>query len=83
MISGHRDTHFSFLQNLNINDALHLQTTDKTSSYQVYDLQIVDSRSYTLPRHTEQNILVLVTCYPFNSVTTGGTLRFLIYAEKM
>ncbi len=83
MISGHRDTHFNFLKNLKINDSLVLQTTDKTISYKVYDLQIVDSSSYTLPGHSEQGTLVLATCYPFNAVTTGGTLRYLVYAERI
>lgn len=81
MISGHRDTHFSFLKDLKINDTINLQTANKTISYRVYDHQIVDSSTFILENSDEQ-ILVLVTCYPFEAITSGGSLRYLIYADK-
>ncbi|MFV9616178.1 MAG: class GN sortase, partial [Gammaproteobacteria bacterium] len=80
MISAHRDTHFNFLKELKLNDTIYIQTADKTMIYQVYDLQIVDSNIITLQPNSDEAKLVLVTCYPFDAVTPGGSSRYLIYA---
>ena len=82
LISGHRDTHFQFLDHLQLNDTLYIQTDRNTERYQVYDLQIVDSKNYKLQSSTDEQILVLATCYPFDSVTSGGPLRYLVFANK-
>jgi len=81
VFSGHRDTHFHFLKELKINEILYIQTIDKTLAYQIDDIKIVDSRTFTLEPDREKQTLVLVTCYPFNSLNNGGTLRYLIYAS--
>lgn len=82
IISGHRDTHFTFLQDLKVNDTLFLQTIDKTIHYRVSELKIVDSKTFTLYTDTETPALILVTCYPFDAVIPGGPLRYLVYADK-
>jgi len=82
LISGHRDTHFQFLKDIQLNDILYLQTTEQTGRYQVYDLQIVDSKNYKVASSVDEQILVLATCYPFDAVTSGGTLRYLVFANK-
>lgn len=82
MISAHRDTHFRFLQALAIGDRLLLQTRDKTTVYEISHFQVVDSDRYTLSSQTEEDLLVLVTCYPFDAITTGGSQRFLAFATK-
>ena len=83
MISGHRDTHFSFLSTLKLNDTLLIQTADKTIRYQIYDLQVVDSKTYTLQQNSDEQTLVLVTCYPFDALTAGGDSRYLVYASAL
>ena len=81
MISGHRDTHFSFLQDIELNDKLSIQTADKTLSYQVYDIRIVDSTRFSLLDEPDETKLVLVTCYPFDAINARGSLRYLVYAN--
>lgn len=83
MISGHRDTHFTFLKDLKINDEVFLQTPDKTIRYQIKKFEIVDSQTFRLNTESEQNVLVLVTCYPFDAISTRGTARYLVYAMAM
>ena len=61
MISAHRDTHFRFLQTLNIDDRLLLESRDKTTTYRITRFQVVDSDSYTLAALAKENMLVLVT----------------------
>jgi len=82
MISAHRDTHFRFLQQLDIDDSLLLQTRDKTTAYKISHFQVVNSDSYTLAAQTDDNILVLVTCYPFDAIDPGGSQRFLVFATE-
>lgn len=82
VISGHRDTHFAFLKKLNINDVLFIETAEKINAYRIYDFKIVDSRSFNIDdTHAEQTLL-LVTCYPFETLVPGGPLRYLVYAKK-
>ena len=76
----HRDTHFQFLKDLKANEEIFIQTADKTTVYQVYDTQVVDSKKFKLHPVSDSQTLILVTCYPFDSLDTGGTLRFLVYA---
>ena len=63
-----------------LNDTMLMQTADKTVHYQVYDMQVVDSKTYTLQQNSDGQTLVLVTCYPFDSLAGGGSLRYLVYA---
>ena len=80
MISGHRDTHFRFIQNLKKGERLILKTKSGIHYYTVSNTQIVDNQSYKADRSNDE--LILVTCYPFNSATTGGTERYLVHAQR-
>ncbi len=80
VISGHRDTHFSYLQHLKAGDRLILKTRTAIHYYTVDNTEIVDSRQFTLDN--DKNALVLVTCYPFNSTASGGDDRFMVYAQR-
>lgn len=83
VISAHRDTHFSFLKNIKRNDMIYLQTRDKTVAYKVYDFQIVNSKNFMLSVYSDNSTLVLVTCYPFDAITSGGPLRYLVFATSL
>jgi len=80
MISGHHDTHFRFLQDLKKGTRLILKTKSGIHYYTVTNTQVIDSRSLTVDTGNDE--LVLVTCYPFNSAITGGTERYLVYAQR-
>ena len=82
VISAHRDTHFRFLKDLKINEKIIIQTTDITITYQVYEIKIVNSKTFRLQPVRNRQTLVLVTCYPFDSLTGGGSLRYLVYATR-
>ena len=80
MISGHRDTHFRFLQDLKKGTRLILKTKSAIHYYTVSNTRVVDSRNYKVDSTNDE--LVLVTCYPFNSAITGGNERYLVYAQR-
>jgi sortase A len=81
IISGHRDTHFSFLKDLKAGDHLQLQSNNKTESYQVSDIMIIDKTKVDVIPTDSNNKLLLVTCYPFDAIHAGGPLRYIVIAK--
>jgi len=80
LISGHRDTHFRFLQNINPGAELTLQTKEGSHRYRIEETKIVDSRTTTIDPSIGKGHLVLVTCYPFDAIDAGGPMRFVVIA---
>ena len=80
IVSGHRDTHFSFMKELKIGDLLLLFTTTETRDYRVSWLEAVDSRRQQLLIDDSIERLTLVTCYPFDAPTAGGPMRWVVTA---
>lgn len=80
MIGGHRDTHLRALAHVEIGDHVDLQRPDGiTRSFRVIATSIADAR-LPWPAPADTDGLVLVTCYPFDAVTPGGPLRYLVHA---
>ncbi len=81
IIAGHNDSHFAFLQQLSNGDDLSLENTSGTEiAYRITNIEIVDSRKTKLQNSTRDE-LVLVTCYPFNSLDVRSPLRLVVQAE--
>ncbi|MEO2020427.1 MAG: class GN sortase, partial [Pirellulaceae bacterium] len=80
IVSGHRDTHFSFMKELKTGDLLRLFTTTETRDYRVSWLEAVDSRRQQLLIDDSIERLTLVTCYPFDTPTAGGPMRWVVTA---
>jgi len=83
ILSGHRDTHFRFLQDLQKGDLLRLITPVETRDYRVRWLEKVDSRQQQLVIDDSIERLTLLTCYPFDAATTGGPLRWVVTAVPL
>ena len=81
IISGHRDTHFSFLEKLKKEDILIIESSEATSMYKVTDLKIVDTEKVKHIPTDSSNRLLLLTCYPFNAIQAGGPLRYVVIAK--
>lgn len=82
VISGHRDTHFRFLPQLEPGMVIRFQGVNDRGgrSYTVDRSVVVDSRNGLLPLPAAGG-LVLITCYPFDSAVPGGPLRFVVIAS--
>ena len=81
ILTGHRDTHFSFLKQLQKGDGIELETGEGIRRrYRVQDRRIADSRSDSIGAEQDQARLVLVTCYPFDAIAPGGPLRYVVTA---
>ena len=83
VLAGHRDTHFRHLQNLKPGNQLRVQDQSRRwRQYEVTDVAVVDSRTegidtYQLP----QDSVLLVTCYPFDTLDARGPLRYVVQAR--
>ncbi|MGM0570047.1 class GN sortase [Marinobacter sp.] len=84
VIAGHRDTHFRPLKGIRPDEEVRLQFADGIwRRYRVASVRIVDSRKEQIElNHYDQNSLVLVTCYPFDSLDANGPLRFVVEATR-
>jgi len=81
VIAGHRDTHFRFLQDLQIGETLSFEMADGRSHlYRVVDIDVVDSRRASIVLDTDEPMLSLVTCYPFEGELAGGPMRYVVSA---
>ncbi len=84
IIGGHRDTHFRFLEDIAPGEEILVEDqTGTTHRFRVTATEVVDLRTTRLDPVGETPRLVLVTCYPFDALTTGGPLRYLVFAEKI
>ena len=82
VISAHRDTHFEFLQNVGINDVFDITDhNDKTFSYLVSSIEIIDSTKEDIAIYSDKDELKLITCYPFDAIVARGPLRYVVTAK--
>lgn len=84
ILTGHRDTHFRFLEKLQAGEIILVQArTGRWHRFVVRDRQVVDSRKATISAQEGKSQLVLVTCYPFAAIVPGGPLRYMVTAETV
>ena len=82
IISAHRDTHFRFLEDVSLDDVFEVtDRNNKTTSYVVNDIRIIDSDQQDLAVHQNQAEIKLITCYPFDAPIAGGPLRYIVTAK--
>lgn len=81
VLGGHRDSHFAFLQRLQVGDSLNLNhLSGESDRYRISDIFVVDTRKsaeYVPPIDS----LTLITCYPFDAISAGGPLRYVVVGE--
>jgi len=81
-ISGHRDTFFRPLKDLKIKDEIQFSTLDGDFRYVVESLVVVDPNNVGVLAPSSENLLTLVTCYPFFYIGAAPK-RFVVRARQM
>jgi sortase A len=81
VVAGHRDTHFRFLRELRPGDRLDLETRAGRRAYRVTETRVLDRPQLSLPAAGDRPLLILTTCYPFDTLIPGGPQRYLVIAE--
>jgi sortase A len=79
--SAHRDTHFDFLGDVAIGDVIEVTRRDgKQLRFRVTRTSVVRYDASGIDVAAEGRRLVLVTCWPLDSIV-AGPLRYLVHAE--
>lgn len=82
VISGHRDTHFAWLRDLQVNDEFTLTLTNGESFiYHVVNIDVIHQSEVERLDKYDHDGVRLLTCYPFDSVVTPATLRLIVDAQ--
>jgi len=81
-ISGHRDTLFRPLRNIRMNDTITLTTLSGEYRYRVVSTKVVSPREVGVLASGPNEVLTLVTCYPFYFVGPAP-YRFIVRAERV
>jgi sortase A len=83
VIGGHRDTHFVFLKDLLVGDAIVVATQDgQAVTFRVTGTAIVHPQSSGIATGGLVRRLALVTCYPFDAIG-HSPLRYVVFAEAL
>ena len=87
LMAGHNTTHFLPLQDIENGDIIELQTNYGHFEYEVIEIELFhrdvaeDAIDFG---QTEIELLLIYTCYPFNSNSIGTTqYRLFVFAEKI
>jgi sortase A len=80
-VTGHRDTHFRFLQHVRVGDVVLVDAPGRAGGrYVIREIAVVDARRAVIRQEGQGDHLVLLTCYPFDAITPGGPLRYVVAA---
>ena len=80
VLSGHRDTFFAKLGELEIGDQLTVTTSAGTFTYETSGTRIVEKNDKTVIVPTDHAVLTLTTCYPFSYVGSAPQ-RYIVSAD--
>lgn len=79
VIAGHRDTHFRELGKLAIGDRFEIELPDgQAFLYEAVEIDVIDAERAMLRLDADESVVVLMTCYPFEAVVAGGSLRYVV-----
>src|SRR5262245_34853682 len=82
VIAGHRDSYFRPLRNIRLGDDIFLDTRDGRFHYQVTSFRVVGPRDVSVLAPTAEQLLTLITCYPF-WVLGPAPDRFVVQAARV
>lgn len=80
VLSGHRDTVFVRLGELEKGDLLHVEYEDETYVYEVSDIWITHEDDRTVIVEKDDSVLTLTTCYPFDFIGYAPD-RYIVQAK--
>jgi sortase A len=82
VVAGHRDTHFAHLDRLEKGQRVTVEDVDgRNHVYRIAHARVVDERETWVIAEDDVPTLVLITCWPLDSPTAGGRLRYVVWAE--
>ncbi|MCR9215389.1 MAG: sortase [Proteobacteria bacterium] len=83
VLFGHRDSHFRFLKDLKQGHKIIFQQTGaEAETWQVTHSDIVSTNDLAVPTSGLAETIMLVTCYPFDSLNPPTDLRYVVWLHK-
>jgi sortase A len=82
VIAGHRDTFFRPLRQIAVGDSVVLESSRGRFEYRVSSLDVVKSDDVSVLEQGGEDLLTLITCYPFNLVGSAPD-RFVARATRV
>ena len=83
VLSSHRDSHGIYIKRLQIGDIIKLQDRYKQwHIYKIDDFSIIDVSKYSISTLNTEDNLLIITCYPFNTIRSGTSLRYVVRANS-
>jgi sortase A len=84
VIVAHNDTHFNQLKGISVDDKLQLSTYgNERLFYQVMDMKVIDETDVSVIENNGDELLTLITCYPFDSAIYNSDQRFVVIAKRV
>jgi sortase A len=81
-LAGHRDTFFRPLKDLRIKDEIQFSTLRGNFKYEVESLTVVEPDNVGVLAPSDENVLTMVTCYPFYYVGPAPQ-RWIVRARQV
>ena len=83
IISSHRDSHGNYIKKLKLGEKIKLQ--DEKGNWHIFiinDFFTINVKKETFTIKTNEQRLLLITCFPFNSLQSDTPLRYIVSAIK-
>ena len=83
IISSHRDSHGNYIKKLKLGEKIKIQ--DEKGNWHTYIINeffTINVKKETFVITTDEQRLLLVTCFPFNSLQSGTPFRYVVSAKK-
>jgi sortase A len=81
-LAGHRDTFFRPLKDVQIKDQVQFSTLRGNFKYEVVSLTVAEPRDVGVLAPSGENVLTMVTCYPFYFVGPAPK-RWIVRARQV
>ena len=83
VLSSHRDSHGIYIKQLQKGDAIKLQDRfQQWHSYTIEDFGILNVKTDSISTTNAKEVLLIITCYPFDALTSGTPLRYVVTASR-
>ena len=83
-ISAHRDNHGTYIKDLKIGEKINIQDiSGQWYFYQMNDFVVVNVKEGNTNLFKIKDTLLLITCYPFDSLLSNTPYRYIVIAKKI
>lgn len=84
IISSHRDSHGIFIKKLQLKEKIKIQDADNQwHTYIIDEFFIINVLEEKVLMNSNDQRLLLITCYPFDSIMSGTPYRYIVSAKKV